>query len=488
MPTNEEIFQKLKNKSGIVEVASLFSSDRINGKLYLENIDFYRLGPDLEDIDFSDCIIKNCDFSFLFIKNCDFRGAVFNEHNQFSGCLITSSSYGIPIEQQETKKSALVFWSQIEPVELFKDGKEGPDQYQKVYKKWLKKYLLTYASDLLKFEELHGKASEYGLVRLDYSGDFFNIFPFREISEETEYFYGWKLHLSVHPNDLKQAFNLVAPLIHRAQLVFKVFAIDQFQEENLIDRHVYDGAQITIYLEENGKPVFEPGLIEDLVKKLDEILNQNNIRIGKIPLSDVLTKLKYFSLRNDKGVILCASRDGVLKKSIKYLPENLVGRNYNPENCLNPFKILLNEKKLFNPLEHFCAFNAKERDQIGLSFYMTLMGYIHEYTNINSHLEIEEARKRLIKCIEKSGKFEITVEDGLLKKEYQGDEQIKYAISLSVFLIGFGDGISCNNIEYFPYPYENSFKQTLVAAAKQFKALELHFETNDNESPYVFQT
>ena len=78
--------------------------------------------------------------------------------------------------------------------------------------------------------------------------------------------YGWKLHISVHSEDIQKAFQPAAPIISQYCYCFKV--LNTAQTERIAnDCRLSVGAQITIPLEENGNLVMTLKTIDNMAKK-----------------------------------------------------------------------------------------------------------------------------------------------------------------------------------------------------------------------------
>lgn len=337
----------------------------------------------------------------------------------------------------------------------------------------------------IKYENLSNLTE---IVKLDQDDAFF-IISHPEKTNRFAHHYGWKLHISVHPDDLQKAFDLAAPVISQYCFHFKITNPEKITNKN---SRFFVGAQITIYLEENEKPVILAEQAQEMIEKINKIFldKDNNIKVGKKPDSDAKTISDYFSIRNDKQITTQLAET----PWAYYFNGEAAGKNINPYNNSNPFDtLLISEQKSFDVLQHFLAFefdtNIENKDA---ALYATLYAYLHEYTLIES-MDIKSRINFIIQSLE----YGDSIDEKFLKTPYRNDPEvilgIQHAASILTVLsefskyrnvngnLNFHDDKKC--ISYFNtaklsarYPYDNSFKQLLTIIENHFK--------NDNVKPY----
>lgn len=290
---------------------------------------------------------------------------------------------------------------------------------------------------------------------------FFSIWP---VQSEGQH-HGWKLHLSVQPSQLKKTYQLIYTVIANYGLGFKVLNIDFFESKKRKDLRLYNGAQFTIYLEENEKPTHSVLEIREMIDRITKILIDNSIFPGQIPDSDAKTISKYFSLRNDKSVLYPIFQKNKTNQSNKnYIPAKIVGKNFNPENYDNPFFDLVLPQISFDIKEHFLAFNMQDKEYITLAFFESMIAYLHEHTRVTM---LEE--NLLFEFSRQCQFFNNTIDEIFLKKQCGLETifSIKTAFQMLALLNTDNPGESfCNTMNNFLYPFENSFQQVLSIMLK----------------------
>lgn len=263
--------------------------------------------------------------------------------------------------------------------------------------------------------EYHQLASSKLVIRQE---GFFNIFPNEQkIKTETEGLsLGWKLHISVNNEQLITAFNVIAPLLQRLGIFFKVIDIYDSEYANIAERFKV-GTQITIYLDYNHEPILKIDQVRKLIIDIDSALKEAGVRPGVVPQSDAkMQDSKYFSLRCDKAIVpaffqrhLKHSTDPFTGKTRpiqceQYIAAKNVGHVFNPFNLSNPYRELLTaeDQKPFNPAEHFNGLIQRQLEeqrhnkdyfctscQIRNYFeemteflLFTLLAYLNQYTDL----------------------------------------------------------------------------------------------------------
>lgn len=406
-----------------IRLTSLFPDHLKDGKLYLDKIDFFALSPRpiLCDIDFSNCVITNSDFSYLLIARCNFTDCEFAANNIIKGISVEQSNF---------------------PVTVDVDSEEIEFQ-------WFKKMWHQYPQDVFSYENLE-KNAQSGLI--GYIAPFY-AFVYPENKGES---YGWKLHLSINPLQLEQAFNLVAPIIAQYHINFKLINLAKVNLKNrlreLLPNEVqfpyfhdasnetfnsyeeffdtckkslftdddndsvsdikekqiwrsyqrfYESTPITIYLENGGKTLPQEQALQ-MINEATALLEKNGISPGKNANSDAPSISPYFSLRNDKFEVPIVFKS----HEKKYLSANEVGDNYNPTNLSNPYDNLLPKSEPFDLMKNFTNF-PKRNNLVALSY--SLLAYLREYTKMDP-FEENKLKKFLQQCFSEENSAVYTCE------------------------------------------------------------------------------
>lgn len=151
---------------------------------------------------------------------------------------------------------------------------------------------------------------------------------------------GWKLHISVAPEDIEKAWSLICPILMKHEVSgFKIIHPDvlesAFRKNNL--DHIAN-KQFTIYQFRN--PQFDTQKWEAVIKEIDEVLQKNDIKPSQTP--DVDKKIEdshYFSYRNDKHPTQAAtSIDAIDVKALVAQSADKTLQTYNPSKSSDPFE------------------------------------------------------------------------------------------------------------------------------------------------------
>ena len=320
--------------------------------------------------------------------------------------------------------------------------------------------------ELFNYDNLNDLVQQGEIVRFHQDHAFFVItHPERaRCTSKNSCLLGWKLHISVHPDDVKRAFNLAAPIISRYCSCFKVTNPEVITNERLTQ-----GAQITIPMEaQEDEWRVTPENAEKMVKDIEQTFSGQGIRAGEKPESDAATVSTYFSMRNDKIVQLSSNETG-------YIPAELTGKNFNPTNSPNSYSHLLSPETQtsFDPLEHFHAFEPAWADSqnvlIEPFFILTMISYVREYTLFDSM--DNKARDEFILrfCFDNGEKLDAD----FLKEPYRNNPEILQAVkcALSISIIQNADPCWWNDGFHHHvtqsafsahYPFDNSFRKFLI--------------------------
>ncbi len=349
----EYIIFRLPNDSKQIKLTHLFPHALKDGKLYLDNIDFTRLGVELH-IDFSDCVLTNCHFKFQKLC-CDFTHATV-ESASFECCFIDPTCKGLKTTTQSRLQTQALF-SDCLPIER----RESEIVKNRRISLW-QQYLMThYGAELVQYQNIrHYSISMRPIFVLTEGGFWYGyITPFTE--RDFESLLGWKLHISVQVKDIERAYDLIVRLILPYQIDFKVINRDA--------NHVLQGKQIAIYITQDNKPIISPDTVKELIEEITSIFQKEGIAPGTVPISDRVIN-PFFSIRNDRYQF---------GSYVDYVSADAIGRNFNPSNLPNPFQNLLKDPKKFSLGTHFQSF-AGARQSIYFMFTYSLEAFLREYT------------------------------------------------------------------------------------------------------------
>lgn len=349
------------HKTRPVKLTELFPDEIRDGKLILDHLDFYRLGPTLKGIDFSDCVFDHCNFSYL--ADCALDLKTLDTNNNVEGA--TNHAWG---SDSRIRDWSRLMWSAY-PSDLF--------QYAKL-------------SELAEMERSAVKCNDSFFVM--------------ERPTESEYggrdgTLGWKIHISVHPDDLPKAFDLASPILSRYCNTFKV---RDFREKSEEEDHRLDvGAQITAYLQEDGKVYVSPEQVEMMMQEVTTAFKENNIRVGIVPESDAKMTSEFFSLRNDRYVHFFSEKYDDRFGQEEYLPAKYIGKNFNFQNWDNPYEYCLIQQSntQFDAPQFLHSLLSKAEDMsVEIAVKITLDACLHQYTSINMIDTVEKRDQFIMRC------------------------------------------------------------------------------------------
>ena len=295
---------------------------------------------------------------------------------------------------------------------------------------------ITKGSDNLNYSKLHDlilnkRSYKKYSFSISKKSSFIYFRPLKLLSRDPQN--GCKLRINVFHPDVEKAIEPIFENIKEHHLISKII------KTKLLGNHDRYGnqAQVTIYLQAiREKILIEPNNLWLLVEQLDAILKKENIRPAKNKLpSDVKTVSRFCTFRNDGLIILdhfiCKSCSSLLDKkssqiSEYYVSARYVGRNYNPDNRIVPFKNIIEESernKPFIPKDHFDAFevprynNAKFVVALTCTLWSSFKHYYYNiYLNQNGNPIKDILRVNEVLC--RSGWFVS------LKEKYNGTPNI----------------------------------------------------------------
>lgn len=424
-------FSEKNNKDKRVKLIDLFPQNLVDGKLTLKKIDMYRLVFSfktedfyvrLKNINFENCIFDECDFSYLWLDPTDFEKA-----SILDNCCVEGIHYS------EKKQ----------PSELERKKREDS---------WLLKMHTKYPEDYYRYPmHVRKDNADQPVYRFNYSSP-----------NETAKYLGWKFHLSVHPTDLSKAFEIAAPIISRYGYSFKMVN----SKVAFSERVKYDGAQFTIYLEENNRLLMSVEETRKMMMEVEEAFSRRNIRVGEIPDSDVSTIFKFFSLRNDKFDF-----DGLFIGSVLRVKEGIPGyllprfadSNYNPFRRDNPFAALIIDKdREFNLAKHFAKFQPQDHHEASLAYIISLCAWLNEHTRV---FELPAQEKETLEKLCFSNVAQIDAR--IFKTKQNATPEFSAAVKLILCYLSWLNQSPFLNNHFFPlstaYPHKNVFSAALIA-------------------------
>lgn len=329
-------------------------------------------------------------------------------------------------------------------------------QAQKRSTQWRLSMWNSYPRDLFQYEKLTA------YFRPE---DFFYEFKKYNLSNPRDGL-GWKLHLSVHIEDLPIAFNLAVPLLAAHCDCFKVVDLKQLNSalevKDPTAKRFLTGTQVTVYLQ-YGQMNIKPTTVKQLIIELDERLRKT-VRPGTIPESDIKTHSNYFSIRNDMfayppyfSIPRFWNKDDLTQRS--YLSAKLVGRNYNPCHFFNPYHEVV-EDEPFKLKEHFLKFfeldPEKKRD---LSFFvvMSILAFLREVT------EIDILNDYVIDLFKRIALHGGNLPDFIIKNQYLDKPNIRKQIQTAMLIACWQDEFYSEAPTHFAsiYPIKDDFRMAL---------------------------
>lgn len=154
---------------------------------------------------------------------------------------------------------------------------------------------------------------------------------------------GWKLHISVNPQDIEKAWALIHPTLTK----FEITGIKLVKPSTLekdADRQKQTGKQFTIYQFMNLN--FDKQKWEEIIKQIEEKLQENGIRPGDMPkVNQAIQGSSYFSYRNDTH-----------PETKEYIEDDAVGLQMEKNPELKPFNLIGAE----DPFEKLSPFEEKK--------------------------------------------------------------------------------------------------------------------------------
>lgn len=457
-----------------IQLAKVFSSYLHGNLLFLENINFSALGSVIENLDFRDCVLQHCDFSFTEIKNCHFHDTHF----------------------ENIKLHRAHFWqcSNVPPSFVQLENAESIEQCRKRVLHWInyhvKKTGLLFDYDLID----HWK----NLNLVIQHGNFYNYpsyYDFYFGGKQVTSTHGWKMHISVAFDQVKEALRLIGPDL-AFYCFFKVIDYDYFTKTTLpTDERFKESAHFTIYLEENNevKPCEE---VQQLIISITKKLRAHNIIAGVIPDSDAATFSEYCSIRNDflhfDGSYNNEPFDFIsIQKRLKspYLYA-ASGMHFNYTNRPNPYSLLLTVAPACNTPAYHCEFLSSVRQLKGvsksnLSVYIVgaLTAFLEKYSHITS-LTKNLYRKHLLFAIHQP-----MIDPSMIRDEHIKEKRIGQSIKICLLLLDFfvngchGD-LNKMNCHFSTFiRAESPLKELLVAIDKALSPFPTH--TSEDYIDYI---
>ncbi|MHB1948840.1 MAG: hypothetical protein ACYCQI_12110 [Gammaproteobacteria bacterium] len=315
-----------------------------DGKLLIKNFNFYTLGPELTEIDFTDCILDHCDFSYQVLNQCQFAKSQF----------------------QDVKTNLTTFDECTLPAD-FKPSLEEDTQWPG---SWIDYMLSRYPENILQFQHITGEHKLNSLFQsktVIESGDNYR-FTNKTYLEKNAFYNGWDLLIRIAKADLAKCFDLIAPILYRW---FHAFTLE-------INDETCDNIVFRIHLLEDikGKPILyfnslklSDETLNSVLANIDFILKKNQIRQEKKSSSQGDTFSEYFSIQNRFDLQLA-----------EIFSQAICNITYNPINKTNPYVNFLKIKPpLFDASVHFTSLAAQI--DFATAIRLSLLAYLNECLN-----------------------------------------------------------------------------------------------------------
>lgn len=336
-----EILSDFKNESGVVVISDYQFSQY--GVLTLAN--------------FSGCEFVRCDFSYMMLHAWKFERSTFTDC-KFDHLILAVHSVAIipdipyQITRLLAKSSTLDSWHWFDrDTDSFQSRFEDSEQLAHF------KAQLNYLSKLPAFAGKFQYHVINHLARNVINERWQRLFDPIQISSSTSFFQftnlsiraddidydintnslGWKLHVSVDPDKLEQAFNLLFLKIITCVSTFKIINVKAIKDVGLEGR-LRSFAQITIYLSDHpsNQPILPIAALKALIVDIVETLRTANIQPGEMTESDARMQIDgklidYVTIRNDRYANDCDT----------YISASFSCKNYNPANRYNPYRELI---------------------------------------------------------------------------------------------------------------------------------------------------
>lgn len=313
--------------------------------------------------------------------------------------------------------------------------------------------------------------------RLDYYAEAMN-------ADLQAFHIGWKLKISVHPTQVKEAFDLLAAkLALNYAVLFKVVRLsNRFLAS---DPRLNQGGQFVVYLESlKAQTSYDASsanaqmhaMIADIVATLKD----NGIHEGVIPAGEAKVGPEFLSLRNDGVAVL----DRVHANQRVYLSARIAVNCWNPTMAPPPAFCMLNHPAAsgFNVAAHHASFDLSS----GVGAYYGLLSGLVAYLRMHTFIVCEanpEQWQQIIASYQK-GLFD----PRFIRPAFHNDQEVLEAIYLCIRMLHmlqssnhFNLALHLNTATH--YRRNNAFavflhqvRNTAIALFPGFGAKELEFE------------
>lgn len=483
------ITSNFSKKNQLWNLADHVSPDFLQNKiLILRNIDFSLFGYQLNQISFARCRLVNCSFVDQIITKCDFSNCVVEDTCMQRCSIDEQTKNSLPQHIFEYSSCAIKLLPQALSMT---EKREYCNTWLMTIGRNIEKWIREKEADPLAreimtlnyFQIFKCFNNHYDMILEGFKHKshycYENFFP----DHFSNYYRGWKLHLSVEKNSVKKAYDIVAPILldQAAFLTFKVIDLNVLEADN---------KQFTIYLYQKGlAPLCSPVIIKNLLMLMTRELKRAGILPGVLLVPDLKTISPYFGMRNDGENV------------IEYYDAGEAGRNSNPYNLPCPFFCLLPKPlEPFDVSKHYEKFRDDTTALRSKALIATACALVNEYlepeeaylfargtreivsdNKYDNYAALYQLQKKCKKNISKTELFYIFYPAYLL---YQLDTQrYKRQAMLAKFLEDFfvRESLSCQIAKddygtLFHYDYKNAMPGFRSNLLHQFsRLLFLHF-------------
>jgi len=311
-----------------------------NDKLLIKNFNFYTLGPELTDIDFTDCILDHCNFSYQVLNRCQFAKS----------------------QLQEVKTHLTTFSECTLP----RDFKQVTDEDTQWPGSWIDYMLACDPEKILQFQHLRGEHKIQSLFQsktVVEASDHYH-FTNKTHPEKNVFYNGWDMLIWIAKPDLAKCFDLIAPILYRW---FHAFTLEIHDQEG--DNSVF---RIHLLEDREGKPVtylnsfkLSDESLCSILTNIDSILKKHHVRAGKKSSTQGSTFSEYFSLQN--------RFDSEMKEIFS---QAICDTAYNPINKPNPYaNFLATKPPVFDASVYFTSLAASSQIDFATAIRLSLLSY-----------------------------------------------------------------------------------------------------------------
>ncbi|MCD6047372.1 MAG: Pentapeptide repeat (9 copies) [Gammaproteobacteria bacterium] len=352
------------------KLTEIFKDQCVEGKLIIENVDFSLFGTLLQNVDFSNCVLRNCKFAHQKLLNCNFENCV-QENCVFDGVIDK-------FQKQEVMARLCDFF-------IKKDFQYNLD-LKELNQRWLHYMQATHPDKIADPQYFNELAKKSPSTEAIYYSEGFCHFNLPRAKADV----GWKLHLSVSPDQLAMAHQYIISILLKYNVAFKV--VDHSVET--AEKHY------TIYIEVGAPQALSNAEVRQLIIEISDSLAANSIKPGLINKSSARTLSPYFSLRNDKVIELVPSTHRVRVENknlwrinVAYISAVDADLSFNPSFAFNPYEDILHPEQPIprEPWDVCALYNERIFDvAIATLVSYSIEGYLLSNLAVNLPATIDE--------------------------------------------------------------------------------------------------